>query len=180
MLVDRDALARQVGAESGRHAVELLDEELGDVAELELRLRVVVPVLAELLGAARAPRQHALGADLGEGVVGVARDLLIGREIGLVEMIDAAAMARAAHHLVLDAERLEDVHHVEDEVRRAQHVAAGVEHEIGGAVAALRLDAVERLGRHLHAREEAHRMRHGAEAPPRRLGALGLGRSLVP
>ena len=173
VLVDGDALARQVGAEFGRQARQRLDQELGDVAELESGLGVVVPVLAELLGAGRAPGQDALRRDLGEGIVSVARDLGVGVEIGLVEMIDAAAMAGPAHHLERDAERLQDVHDVEHEVRRPQHVAAGVEDEVRRAGAMLPVDAIERVRRRLHAREEPHRMRHGAEAPPRRLGALG-------
>jgi hypothetical protein len=39
-------------------------------------------------------------------------------------------MARSAHHLIADAERIHDVEGEQRDVRCLEHVAAGVEHEI--------------------------------------------------
>ena len=51
-------------------------------------------------------------------------------EIARPHLHDAATMAWAAHHLIADAERIHDVEGEQRDMRRLEHVAAGVEHEI--------------------------------------------------
>ena len=51
-------------------------------------------------------------------------------DIAGAHLHDAAAMRRPAHHLVGDAERVHDVERQERDVRRLEHVAAGIEDEI--------------------------------------------------
>ena len=54
-----------------------------------------------------------------------------GRDVADAHLHDAAAMGRAAHDLIGDAERIHDVERQQRDVRRLEHVAAGVEHEVG-------------------------------------------------
>jgi hypothetical protein len=44
--------------------------------------------------------------------------------------MDAAAMGRPAHDLIGDAERIHDIERQQRDMRRLEHIAAGIEHEI--------------------------------------------------
>ena len=51
-------------------------------------------------------------------------------EVARAQLLNAAAMGRAAHDGIADAERIHDVERKKRDVRRLEHVAAGVEDEI--------------------------------------------------
>ena len=151
------------------------------MAEVERRRRRVLLELVEVLGAGRAPGQHPRRARQAEAMEGAMADALVGRQVGFLELVDAAAVRRAADDVEVEAERVEDVHHVEHDVRRPQHVAAGVEQHLDQPLLGRLLDAAQRLRRQLHAGEQAHRLRHVAEAPGGVGGAdLGRARRLQP
>ena len=97
------------------------------MAQVERRRLDVLLQLVEILGAGRAPGQHLGGARLAEALEGAMAHALVGRQVGLLELVDAAAMGGAADHVEVELERVEDVHDVQHDVRRAQHVAAGIE-----------------------------------------------------
>ena len=73
---------------------------------------------------------------------------------------DAATMAGSAHHIIGDAERVHDVERQKRDVRRLEHVAAGVEHEIGAFAGLGRRTAVQPLA--------------DALAEPRQIGVVEL------
>jgi hypothetical protein len=50
------------------------------------------------------------------------------------QLRNAAAMRRPAHHLVGGAERIHDIKGKQRDVWGLEHVAAGVEHEVGRLV----------------------------------------------
>ena len=86
--------------------------------------------LGELHMTARAPGQHLTrlaAASLSMVFVSEAAGDL---DVAGAHLPDAAAMARAAHDMVGDAERVHDVEGQQRDMRRLEHVAAGVEHEI--------------------------------------------------
>ena len=185
MLMDHDAALRLLRGEARLQRVEVGGEEFADVAEVERRLFDVLLQLVEILGAGRAPGQHLGGARLAEALERAMPHPLIGGQIGFLELIDAAAMRRAADHVEVELQRVEDVHDVQHDVRRAQHVAARIEEHVGGAPLGRRQDLLQRLGRKLHAGQQPHGLRHVAETPggigrpllhwPRRLQRLHLG-----
>ena len=142
------------------------------MAEIEGRRLDVLLELVEVLGAGRAPGQHLGRARLAEALEGAMAHALVGRQVGFLELVDAAAMGGAADHVEVELQRVEDVHHVQHDVRRAQHVAARVEQHVGGAPLGRRHDALQGLRRQLHAGEQPHRLRHVAEA------VGGIGRAL--
>ena len=98
---------------------------------------------------------------------------LVGRQVGFLELVDTAAMGGAADHVEVELQRVEDVHDVEHDVRRAQHVAAGIEQHVGGPPLGRRQDLLQRLGRKLHAGQQPDRLRHMAEP------VGGVGRALL-
>ena len=104
------------------------------------------------------------GARLAEALEGAMAHALVGRQVGFLELVDAAAMGGAADDVEVELERVEDVHDVQHDVRRAQHVAARIEQHVGGAPLGRRQDLLQRLRRQLHAGEQPHRLRHVAEA----------------
>ena len=57
-------------------------------------------------------------------------------DVAGAKLVGAAAVGRAAHDLVVGADRIHDVEAQQRDVRRLEHVAAGVEHHVGqfGAV----------------------------------------------
>ena len=76
-------------------------------------------------------------------------------------------MGRAAHDLIGDADRIHDVERQQRDVRRLEHVAAGVEHEIGflagrGLIGALAQPRQQRVVE-LHLRNMLHLDRDLAE-----------------
>ncbi len=143
------------------------------MAEIERRRLDRLLQLVEVLGAGRAPGQHLGGARLAEALEGAMAHPLVGRQVGFLELVDAAAVRRAADHVEVELERVEDVHHVEHDVRRAQHVAAGIEQHLRGALLRRRQDLLQGLRRKLHAGEQPHRLRHVAEAARRCRRAFG-------
>jgi hypothetical protein len=155
------------------------------MAEIERGRLDCLLELVEVLGAGRAPGQHLGGARLAEPLEGAMAHPLVGRQVGFLELVDAAAMGGAADHVEVELQRVEDIHHVEHDVRRAQHIAAGIEQDVRGAPLGRRQDALQRLRRQLHAGQQPHRLRHVAEAAggvgrplgarPRRLQRLHLG-----
>jgi hypothetical protein len=61
-----------------------------------------------------------------------------GRDVAGAHLHHAATMSRTAHDLVSDAERIHDVEGKERDMRRLEHIAAGVEHEVGPLVGTVR------------------------------------------
>ena len=169
MLVDHHAALGLVGHEARLQRVEVGGQKFADMAEVEGRLLDVLLELVEVLGAGRAPGQHLGGAGLAEALEGAMAHALVGRQVGFLELVDAAAMGGAADHVEVELERIEDVHDVQHDVRRAQHVAAGIEQHVGGAPLGRRQDLLQRLRRQLHAGEQPHGLRHVAEA----VGGIG-------
>ena len=164
MLVDHHAAPRLIGHEARPQRVEVGGQKFADMAEVERRRLDVLLQLVEILGAGRAPGQHLGGARLAEALEGAMAHALVGRQVGFLELVDAAAMGGAADDVEIELERVEDVHDVQHDVRRAQHVAAGIEQHLGGAPLGRRQDLLQRLRRQLHAGEQPHRLRHVAEA----------------
>ena len=155
------------------------------MAHVERRLLDVLLQFVEVLGAGRAPGQDLRGTRLAEALEGAVSHALVGRQVGFLELVDAAAMGGPADDVEVEFQRVEYVHHVQHDVRRAQHVAAGIEQHVGGAPLGRRQDLLQRLRGKLHAGEQAHSLRHVAEtaggiagadlARPRRLQRLHLG-----
>jgi hypothetical protein len=52
--------------------------------------------------------------------------------VARAQLHDAATMGRPAHHPVGDAERVHNIEGEQRDVRRLEHVAASVEHEVRG------------------------------------------------
>ncbi len=173
VLVDDHAALGQIALEARFQAFEVGGQKLADMAEVEGRRLDVLLELVEILGASRAPGQHARGARLAEALEGAMAHALVGRQVGFLELIDAAAMGGAADHVEIELERIEDVHDVQHDVRRAQDVAAGIEQHLGGALLGRRQDLLQRLRGQLHAGEQPHGLRHVAEA------VGGVGRPLL-
>ena len=142
------------------------------MAEIERRRLDRLLQLVEVLGAGRTPGQHLGGARLAEALEGAMAHPLVGRQVGFLELVDTAAMGGAADDVEVELERVEDIHHVEHDVRRAQHVAAGIEQHVSGALLRRRQDLLQGLRRKLHAGQQPHRLRHVAEAAGRRGGAF--------
>ena len=138
-------------------------------AELPLVIRQRHLADRDLTGG--APRQHGRGAGGGQPVDRRVRHLAVIGEIAFAELIDAAALPDPAHHLVRDTELVEHVEAEQRDMRRPQHVAAGIEDDIGRRRARLgrAAEAGERLGRQLQPRQHAHAAAHRLElaAPPR-------------
>ncbi len=101
---------------NGRDAAHLLDLRHRHFADLDL--------------AGRAPRDHLSALALGQLVDRRLGHPAVGLGVARAQPHHAAAMARAAHHLPGHAERVHDVEREQRDVRRLQHVAAGVEHEV--------------------------------------------------
>ena len=87
--------------------------------------------LAELHEAARAPGQHLPVLDCDSLLM-----VLLAKRPSVSmsparSWRGAAAVGRPAHHLIVGADRVHDVEAEQRDVRRLQHVAAGVEHHVG-------------------------------------------------
>ena len=173
MLVDHDAALGLVRLEARLQRIQVRGKELAHMAHVERRFLDVLLQLVEILGAGRAPGQHLGGAGLAEALEGAMAHALVSGKVGFLELVDAAAMGGAADHVEVEFQRVEDVHDVQHDVRRAQHVAARVEQHVGGAPLGRRQDLLQRLGRQLHAGEQAHGLRHVAEA------SGGIGRAFL-
>ena len=118
---------------------------------------------------ARTPGHHLPGLAAGKLVHGVFGETARRRDIAGAHLHDAAAMARAAQHLIGDAERIHDVERKQRNVRSLQHVAAGVEHEVGrrlglGVAAGLLAQPREQFVVELHLRNVGDVARDLAEA----------------
>ena len=125
--------------------------------------------LPELGLAARAPREHLPGAGAAEPLDRVEPDPP--RALGVSRpVLEYPAAARwPAHHLVADPERIEDVEAKERDVRGPQHVAPGVEDDVGDgrgqpfAAPRPRIDPRQQVRRKLHPRKDAHAPAHSGE-----------------
>ena len=115
--------------------VQVLDQKFRDVLECELLPHVHDIVVEE--DARRAPHDHLLRVELAE-VGGGGLSHGPGRSlVAPLEVLDAAAVGRAAHGGEVDVEQLEHVHYRAHEMGCPQHVAAQVEHDFGGLDVAL-------------------------------------------
>ena len=85
----------------------------------------------ELDVAGRAPRQNLAGLAVRQLVERALGEAAERSEVARAQLLNAAAMGRAAHDLIADAERIHDIERKKRDVRRLEHVAAGVEDEIG-------------------------------------------------
>ena len=125
--------------------------------------------LPELGLAARAPREHLFGPGAAEPLDGAEADPSRALRVSRPVLEDPAAGGRPAHHLVADPERVEDVEAKERDVRGAEHVAPGVEDDVGGrpgpplGARPGRIDLREHLRRELHPRQHAHPPAHPGE-----------------
>ena len=151
-----------MGGEKGQERVQV--ERLGAELQLVIRQRH----LADRDLAGRAPRQHRRGAGRGEPVDRRVGHLAVADEIAGAVLVYAAALADPAHDLVIDLEQVENVEAQQRDVRRLQHVAAGIKDHVGraGARFVRRLEARQRLGRHLQPRQHPHAAAHRPEALP--------------
>jgi hypothetical protein len=95
--------------------------------------------LGELHLTRRTPRQHLPALAARKLVERAFGDTAGCRDVAGAHLHDAAAMRRSAHHLIGDAERIHDVEGEECDVRRLEHVAAGVKNEIRRLFCATRL-----------------------------------------
>ena len=170
VLVDDDTALRLID-EARLQRLDVGGEEFADVAEIEERLFDVLLQLVEILGAGRAPGQHLRRPGLAEALEGAMAHLFIGRQVGFLELVDAAAVRCAADHVEVELERVEDIHDIEHNVRRPQHVAAGIEKDLGGPSFGRLQDLLQRLRGKLHAGQQPHRLRHVTEAAGRGGGA---------
>jgi len=177
MLVDHHAPCRLVD-EARFQGVEVGGEKFADMAEVEGRRLDILLQLVEILGAGRAPGQHLGSTRLAEALEGAVAHALVGRQVGFLELIDAAAMGGPSDHIEIDVEAVENVHDIEHDVRRTQHIAAGIEQHLRRPPFGWRQDALQGLRGQLHAGEQAHRLRHVTEASGGGLGAL-LKRALA-
>ena len=146
MLVQRDAKPHRL-AQQRPQPVEIVANEQRERRHLE---RLCAARLfdgrqrqfGEMDVAGRAPRHHLPGLARRHLVERAFGDAAEGGGVAGAHWLHAAAMGRAAHHLVADAERIHDVEREQRDVRRLEHVAAGVEDEIrrrvrGGPLCAL-------------------------------------------
>ena len=60
-----------------------------------------------------------------------------GGDITGAHLHDAAAMSRPAHDVISNAERVHDVERKQRDMRRLEHVAAGIKDEIGNSLGIL-------------------------------------------
>ena len=139
------------------------------MAEIEERLLDVLLQFVEILGAGRAPGQHLGGAGLAEALEGAMAHAFISRQVGFLELVDPAAVRGAADDIEIELHRVQDIHDVEHDMRRAQHVAAGIEQNLCGPPLGRLQNLLQRLRRQLHAGKQPHRLRHVAEA----VGGIG-------
>ena len=87
--------------------------------------------LGKLHVTARAPGDHLARLAARELVHGALGKAAGSGDVAAAHLHDAAAMGRAAHDLVGDAERVHDVECQQGNMRRLEHVAARVEDEVG-------------------------------------------------
>src|SRR5271167_2643340 len=114
---------------------------------------------ADLHLTARAPRQHRGSPGRGEPVDRRVADPRGIVEIAFAELVDAAALPRATHDLVVDAEKVEGVEAQKRDVRGLQDIAAGIEDHIRRVPArrrGLSSNACQGLGRQLQPRQDTH------------------------
>jgi hypothetical protein len=121
--------------------------------------------------AARTPRHHLPGLAARKLVHGGLREAPRGLDVPGAHLYDAAAMGRPAHRPIGGADDIHDIERQQRDVRRLEHVAAGVEHEIrprffpGGVLRAVGLlpQPRQQLIVELHARDMGHVARDLAE-----------------
>jgi hypothetical protein len=129
----------EVRGEIGNSVTQELDEgrqleRFGAALPLKRRQRR----LGELHIAARAPGQHVAGLRAREVIDGAGAHAAAHLDVGGAQLLHAAAMARAAEHPVADTEPVHDIEREQRDMRRPQHIAASVEHEIRQLVAGRR------------------------------------------
>ena len=187
--MQRDALVDPVLHQPGQ-LVGMVGEEDQERVQVEgpraeLRFIARQRDLADLQLAARAPREHGRGAGRGEAVDRGKADPRGVGEIAFAELVDAAALARPAHDLVIDAQQIEGVETQQRDVRRLQDVAAGVEDDVGRALPRRGVEPAQPrqgLRRHLQPRQDAHAAAHPLEGLPpagveRFIAGLGAGKA---
>ena len=133
-LLQRDALRHRMHEERPQ-IVEPLGKELGDRVQIERHRAKRLSVgrqrhLADLDLAARAPRDDPRRARSRQPLDRVVADPAGGLGVALFELLDAAAGRGAAHDLIGDAERIQHFEHEQRDMRRLDHVAAGIEHDV--------------------------------------------------
>src|SRR5258708_36371612 len=84
----------------------------------------------ELDVTARTPGDHLAGPGVRQLLDRVRAHAPGHFDITGAQLRDAATMAGSAHHLVGDAERIHDIEGKQRDVRRLEHIAAGVKYEV--------------------------------------------------
>ena len=129
--------------------------------------------LAQMQLAGGTPGQHLLWTEFCKALQRVALDTIAPAEVALgTEVRNATAMIHAPKHLVIQLHRLQDIHDIEDDVRRAQDIAAEIEDDISARFHRRR-EAGETpilLWHHLGAGEEPDRLCHALEVGVARRG----------
>ena len=141
---------------------------------------------ADLDLAGRTPRDHLSGLALRQLVDRRLGHPAVGLGVARAQPHHAAAMGRPAHHLPGHAERVHDVEREQRDVRRLQHIAAGVEHEVRPLRSRARAETWASVGHlsepleqrivELHLGEIAHVAIDQAERLDAALAQLGRGR----
>src|SRR5919204_1512036 len=96
----------------------------------------------------------------------MALDAVAATEIALcAEMHNAAAVVHAPQHLIIHGYGVQDIHHIEDDVRRAQHITTEIKNHLGARFhsSGEAAEAPILVGHHLRADEEADGLRHAFE-----------------
>jgi hypothetical protein len=135
MAMERDP-HRHARAQQRPQPVELRAQEQDERRHLE-RLGAARALdrrqgeLGELHEAARAPGQHLSALALGELVHRAFAEAARCFDITGPRLHHAAAVRGASHDVIAHVDRVHDVEGKERNVRRLEHVAAGVEHDVG-------------------------------------------------
>jgi hypothetical protein len=143
--------------------VDVFREIVGDVIHIKHRRHPADFHFRELLLATRTPRQHAARARLAKTPERAPADLVVGLQIAVEKLVDTAAVRGAADDVIVDRQNIQQVHDAENDLRRAQDIAAGIEDHIGLAALGRRRDALQSVRGDLHAGQQPHRLRHRAE-----------------
>jgi hypothetical protein len=104
--------------------------------------------------------------ELGETPQRVHADAVAPAQVTLrAEVHDAATVIHAPEHLVVDGHRIQDIHDIKDDVRRAQHIAAQIKNHVGARlhVGGQACEAPILVRHHLGADQQADRLRHACE-----------------
>jgi len=153
--------------------VETLGEEFRDRRQLERHRseRLLIRrqrYLAELDLATWTPGDDPRRAGTPQPLDRVVGDAPGCLRVAALELLDTAADGVAAHHLIGHAEPVEHIEHEQRDVRRLDHIAAGVEDDVRCRVVLIggtqrRRHPLQHFGRELQPRDDPGAVRHADE-----------------